>query len=182
MSTLCRRVWVLPLVASALVGQQYPFVHVNNSPRNIERIIQDKQWSVQFEELKAAKIELGETIRKQLALDPHLGEENFLYRHTSPLYPMNLRQVQPLLHQPLNEPYQRVIIVRFHAQVEQLAQQFLASRSWKQNRAVLDVRRADLEPRRSCKVLRQVICKVTGTARQCFRIAQHKGGYVVVNG
>jgi tRNA A-37 threonylcarbamoyl transferase component Bud32 len=37
-----RRVWALPLVASALLGQQYPFVPVPNSPKNIERILQDK--------------------------------------------------------------------------------------------------------------------------------------------
>ena len=40
---LCRWFWGLPLVASALLGQQYPFVPVANSPRNIERILQDKQ-------------------------------------------------------------------------------------------------------------------------------------------
>ena len=33
----------LPLVATALLGQQYPFVPVTNSPRNIERILQDKR-------------------------------------------------------------------------------------------------------------------------------------------
>ena len=37
-----RWVWALPLVASALLGQQYPFVPVPNSPKNIERILQDK--------------------------------------------------------------------------------------------------------------------------------------------
>jgi streptogramin lyase len=40
---LCRWVWGLPLVASVLLGQQYPFVPITNSPKNIERILQDKQ-------------------------------------------------------------------------------------------------------------------------------------------
>jgi tRNA A-37 threonylcarbamoyl transferase component Bud32/ligand-binding sensor domain-containing protein len=42
-SALCLRIWGLLLVASALLGQQYPFVPVANSPKNIERILQDKQ-------------------------------------------------------------------------------------------------------------------------------------------
>lgn len=47
---LNRRVWgLLPLVASAVIGQQYtlgqqyPFVPVTNSPKNIEQILEDKQ-------------------------------------------------------------------------------------------------------------------------------------------
>jgi ligand-binding sensor domain-containing protein/tRNA A-37 threonylcarbamoyl transferase component Bud32 len=40
---LCLRIWGLPLLASALLAQQYPFVPVANSPKNIERILQDGQ-------------------------------------------------------------------------------------------------------------------------------------------
>jgi ligand-binding sensor domain-containing protein len=39
----CRLVWVLFLLAPALPGQQYPFIPVANSPRNIEHILQDRQ-------------------------------------------------------------------------------------------------------------------------------------------
>jgi ligand-binding sensor domain-containing protein len=38
-----RLVWVMFLLAPALPGQQYPFIPVANSPRNIEHILQDKQ-------------------------------------------------------------------------------------------------------------------------------------------
>src|ERR1700722_2602122 len=39
----CRLIWVLLVLAPALLGQQYPFVPVANSPRNIEHLLQDRQ-------------------------------------------------------------------------------------------------------------------------------------------
>jgi len=39
----CRLVWVIFLLAPALLGQQYPFIPVANSPRNIEHILEDRQ-------------------------------------------------------------------------------------------------------------------------------------------
>src|SRR5580658_8368092 len=39
----CRLVWVTFLIAPALLGQQYPFIPVANSPRNIEHILEDRQ-------------------------------------------------------------------------------------------------------------------------------------------
>jgi tRNA A-37 threonylcarbamoyl transferase component Bud32 len=39
----CRLVWVTFLMAPTLLGQQYPFIPVANSPKNIEHILEDRQ-------------------------------------------------------------------------------------------------------------------------------------------
>src|ERR1700678_1741613 len=104
----CRLVWVMFLLAPALPGQQYPFIPVANSPRNIEHMLQDGQgrlWIATHDDVLCFDGSRFFSLR-ELGLPPTLnslsddGDGGILMTSTSDVYRFSRGRLEHIFSRP----------------------------------------------------------------------------------